>query len=107
MISDAPGIGHDSQCRVLVGVRYDWRAVGDEKVSDVPGLTPLVGNRDLPVITHDRAADLVDDAAARMDRLGTVRLDAVLDPPSHRFNDLPEGLLHMRSLACLVVRPFP
>src|SRR3981081_722644 len=49
----------------------------------------------------------MDDAAAWVYRLGTVRFDASPYPSSHRLDDLREGRLHMRGLARLVLRPLP
>src|ERR1043165_3634660 len=104
MVRDAPRVGHDSQRWVLIGIGWERRTVGDEQVGDVPGLTPLIGDGNLRVISHYRPALLVDDAAAMVYRLGTVRLDAAPNAPAHCRNDLPESLLHVSRLARLVLR---
>src|SRR4029079_9785565 len=56
---------------------------------------------------HDRAADLVDDEAARCDRLAAVELRFAEDFPAHLADDRGEGALHVRGLARLVFRPLP
>src|SRR5262249_61907042 len=107
VVGYAPCIGHDRQGRVLVSIRRKWRAVSDEEIGHVPGLTPFVGNGILRVCTHDCPADFVDDAAARGYRLGTVSLDRSAYAPPHRFDDVREGLLHVCRLAGLVLGPLP
>ena len=63
----------------------------------------MCGNGAFRIGTHYCAAHLVDDAPARVYCLSTVRLNLSTYPPAHRLDDLRESLLHVRSLARLVL----
>ena len=85
-----PRQGHDGQGRILVRVGTERAAIGDEEILHVPGLAPLIGDRLFRVGAHDRAADLVDDLSARLDRLGAIGGGGARNPAANRRDELGE-----------------
>ena len=58
---------------VLVGLRHERSAVGDEHVPRVVRLAVLVQDRGRRIVPHPRDADLMDDASARRDAVALLR----------------------------------
>src|ERR1051326_445133 len=101
VVTRPPGVGHNSQCWVLVSVRDKWAAVRNEQILYVPTLAIGIQNRTLWVRAHTSRAYLMDDGTARCDCLLAIELRLTNDFAFHRFDDFREGPLHMRRLLFL------
>src|SRR5580658_7058730 len=106
-VAGAPCEGHDRERRVLVGVRGEHSAVGYEDVLHVPGLRPRIRHGGGGACAHDGAADLVDDDAARGDRLAAVGARLPRVGAAHGLDPVGERPLHVGHLPQLVLGPLP
>src|SRR6266853_5723123 len=70
VVTRAPGQRHDGQRGILVGVRDEGAAVGDEEVFHVPSLATGVEHGSFLVETHAGRADFVNDLTGLVDGLG-------------------------------------
>src|SRR3954465_2913588 len=108
VVRRAPGEREDRPRRILVRLRHEWRAVGDEQVLTVVRLAVRVHDRRLRIVAHARAAELVDDLAASRDVVALLlRRHRREDLAAHLRNQRTEGLVHVLHLVEFVVRPTP
>src|SRR3989454_264282 len=94
--------------RVLICLRHEGPAVGDEQVLTVVRLAPAVRHGGLGIVPHTRPAQLVDDDAAGGDAVpllgGRHRREHLT---THLGDERPERLLHVFHLLVFVIRPLP
>src|SRR5436190_20542764 len=97
IIARTPGICHNRECRILVGIGGEWPAVGDEKVFHIPRLAILIQDGFFWIRAHAGGADLVDNGSAGRDGLAAIELRFTQNASTHGSDDFREGFLHVRA----------
>src|SRR5688500_9159884 len=93
---------------VLVGLRDERPAIGDEEVLAVMRLAVRVERRRLRIAAHPDPAQLVNDAPAGRDPVALLLRRHLRERrASHLGDERAEGLLHVLHLIELVIGPLP
>src|SRR5712671_1112701 len=93
---------------VLVGLRDERAAVGDEEILHIVRATVGVQHRLRRIVTHANCPELVDDLATARDSVAPQLLrHRVVHLAAHLMDQRSEGLLHVPNLVVLVVGPLP
>src|SRR5450759_4724708 len=96
----------DGPRAVLVRLRHERAAVGDEQVLHIVRLAVPVQHRRARVVPHARDAQLVDDPSAPLQAVvGGLGRHRRSRRPAHLLDEGAEGLLHVLRLLLLVVAP--
>src|SRR2546423_10160167 len=98
----------DRPCRILVSLRHERAAIGDEEILHVVGTTVCIDSRCCRIVAHADSAKLVDDLATPGDAIALrLRGHGVKDLTAQVGNERSESLLHVANLVVFVVAPLP